>query len=806
MVRQVCNLPGEWAGYKLFPTTCEPAMSTIFDAFLRSWPFEPGMLCSLLLTVVVYLRGWLVLHRRNAQRWPRGQPVAFVGGLAVLFLALASPIEPFTALLLQVHMLQHLLLMMVAPPLLWLGAPLLPLLRGLPQPIRTYWLAPLIRWRPLRRILQMLTHPVPAWLLFTAATWLWHLPPTYQLALGSDGWHYVQHVCFLGTALLFWYPVIRPYPSRPRWSLWLLIPYLILADVQNTILSAVLTFADRPLYSYYVVRPHLGNLSPLEDQATAGVLMWVPGSVAYLVPLFLIGLRLLFGGPKASRRRLGIHPQQSEIHHRPSGRLALPLVGQLGPRPAPSTFDVLRIPLIGRFLRWRHARLSLQVPLILLAGVIVYDGLCGPSIGAMNLAGVLPWIHWRGLVVLGMLTAGNVFCMACPFMLPRTLARRWLPAAFSWPPWLRNKWPAIVLLASFLWAYEALALWDSPWWTAWLVLAYFAAAFAVDGLFRGASFCKYVCPIGQFNFVQSLVAPWEIKVRDPAVCASCRTKDCIRGGDGIPGCELRLYQPRKSSNMDCTFCLDCIHACPHDNIGILSSSPGAELWRDPHRSGIGRFSRRPDLAVLALVLVFGAFINAAGMTGPLVDWQDRITAAARLPHPVVAATALYLIALVALPVLLIGSAAVVSRRWAQLTRPWTELATRFSYALIPLGFGMWLAHYSFHLLTSYATLVPTTQRFGADLGWTFLGSPNWNCACCVPVAGWLLRLEIMFLDLGLLLSLYAGYRVALWESPRLPQTLRALAPWAVLMVFLFAVGIWIVFQPMQMRGTMPMAR
>src|SRR5262249_35457684 len=131
---------------------------------------------------------------------------------------------------------------------LWLGAPMFPLLLGLPRPIRTYWVAPLVRWRPLRRAFETVTHPVPAWLLFTSATWFWHLPSTYELALSRDGWHYLQHACFLASALVFWYPVIRPYPSRPSWSPWLLLPYLILADVQNTLLSAVLTFADRPLY------------------------------------------------------------------------------------------------------------------------------------------------------------------------------------------------------------------------------------------------------------------------------------------------------------------------------------------------------------------------------------------------------------------------------------------------------------------------------------------------------------------------------------------------------------------------------
>ena len=112
-------------------------MSPTLDAFLRSWPFDPWLLAALLLTAGVYLRGWLVLRRRDPRRWHGGRLAAFLGGLAAIYLALASPIEPFAGLLLQVHMVQHLLLMMVAPPLLWLGAPLFPMLRGLPRPVRT---------------------------------------------------------------------------------------------------------------------------------------------------------------------------------------------------------------------------------------------------------------------------------------------------------------------------------------------------------------------------------------------------------------------------------------------------------------------------------------------------------------------------------------------------------------------------------------------------------------------------------------------------------------------------------------------
>jgi cytochrome c oxidase assembly factor CtaG len=773
-------------------------MSPTLDAVLRSWPFDPWLITALVLTAGIYGRGWLILYRRSPQRWHAGQIAAFSLGLTAIFLALASPIEPFAALLLQVHMVQHVLLMMVAPPLLWLGAPLFPFMRGLPEPIQTHWVAPYFRSPAVRRLFTWLTRPATALSLFIAATWLWHVPALYELAVRSGGWHYLQHACFLGTALVFWYPVIRPYPSRPHWSGWLLLPYLLVADVQNTVLSALLTFSNRVLYPYYLEVPRLWGLSALEDQAAAGVIMWVPGSLVFLLPLFCIGVRLLYGDRAVQgTRRMDVQ----SILRSPNQRISLPLL-----KPRANTrkkpFNLLHVPLLGRFLRWRHARLAIQIPLFVAAGVLIFDGLHGPQVGPLNLAGVLPWIHWRGLVILGLLALGNVFCMACPFLVPRTLARRWLPQGRSWPRWLRSKWLAVALLALFLWAYEAFSLWDSPWWTAWIALGYFVAVFVIDGFFRGAAFCKYLCPIGQFNFVQSLMSPLEVKVLDPQVCAACRTKDCIRGRDGIPGCELNLYLPRKAGNTDCTFCLDCVHACPHDNIGMLAETPGRELWRDRFRSGLGWFSQRPDLAALVLLLVFGSFANAAGMVVPVLEWQEQLTSELRQRSSLLVTSLYYGFSLLVLPPLLVGISAVSCRWWGQLKISLVEVATRFSYAFVPLGFGMWLAHYSFHFLASFDGTIPALQRFWSDLGWAALGDPEQGCACCTPVANWLPRLEILFLDLGLLLSLYSAYRIALTQSQRLSQALRLLAPWALLMVLLFAAGIWIVLQPMQMRGTM----
>ena len=777
-------------------------MNPLFDAFVRSWPYDPWLWIALVLSAAIYARGWRALHRHDPKRWDGLRLAAFLLALATVFLALASPIEAFASLLLAMHMLQHLLLLMVAPPLVWLAAPLLPMLRGLPKPIRTVWIAPVVRSPLVRELFTRLVHPLVAWPLFAGVVWLWHTPRGYELALGDGDWHIVQHACFLGAGLVFWYPVISPYPSRPQWSRWIVLPYLILADVQNTVLSAWLTFSAHPLYAHYTQVPRIGGWSVLEDQQAAGVLMWVPGSIAFLVPVFWIGIKMLYGSKVPEPQRIS-RPVVSlpVIASRSSGCTRAIATRRTG--------DLLKVPLLGSFLKRPAARPLMQAIMLAMALLVILDGLFGPNLAPANLAGVAPWIHWRGLVVLGLLVGGNFFCMACPFTLPRRLAARFLPAGRSWPRRLRNKWPAVALVALFLWSYEAFALWDSPWLTAWIAIAYFVAAFVVDALFRGSSFCKYVCPIGQFNFVQSLVSPLEVTVREPAICASCQTRECIRGSAVVAGCGMGLFQPRKLGNLDCTFCLDCVHACPHDNVGIFATLAGGGPSRvAAFRSGLGRLGRRADVAVLVILLVFGAFANAAGMIAPVVAWQDAVASRWGDVPPLVGISAFYALALVAAPCLLIATAAGLCRSLSKLPDSTPRIAMRYAYALVPLGFAMWLAHHGFHLFTSYQTIVPVAQRMSLDFGLAMLGQPEWLRACCAAVAPWIVQFEILSLDFGLLLSLYAAYRIAAadaqafrWTAPG--RTVMAFAPWGLLIAFLFGVGVWIVTEPMQMRGTLP---
>jgi Fe-S-cluster-containing hydrogenase component 2 len=466
--------------------------------------------------------------------------------------------------------------------------------------------------------------------------------------------------------------------------------------------------------------------------------------------------------------------------------------------------DLLRLPLAGSLLKKRHARTLLQIPLFIVSGVMIAHGLVGPQLAPRNLATTLTWVHFRGALVLVLLLAGNFFCLACPFMLVRNLARKFFHPARNWPRRLRNKWLSVGLFVVMLFLYEWFDLWASPWWTAWLIISYFAGALLIDAVFKHATFCKFVCPIGQFNFVAATVSPFEVAVRDHDVCDRCATKDCIRGvrEPETPlvtiqrGCELALFQPRKVGNLDCTFCLDCVQACPYDNVGIISRVPAMELVSDPLRSGIGYFSKRKDLAVLAIVFGFGALLNAFGMVSPVYALEQWL---AKLFHvntelPVLASV--FALFLIVEPLLLIGAATWVTRVWGGSRRPWLALAVRYSYSLVPIGFGVWLAHYSFHFLTGLYTFIPVTQAAVADFGWAVLGQPHWSSPGLAPNVVQLF--EFGFITLGLLGSLLVSYSIAVTEE--MVNPVRVFIPWAMLSVLMAAAAFWLLSQPMEMRG------
>ncbi len=473
-------------------------------------------------------------------------------------------------------------------------------------------------------------------------------------------------------------------------------------------------------------------------------------------------------------------------------------------RDRPRGLDLLRVPGLGPFLRWRHARLAAQLGMLLVALALVLHGFLGPQLAPRNLATLLTWVHYRGLLVAVLVGAGNVFCAACPLLLARDLSRRLFAPTRRFPRALRNKWPAVALFVVVLFAYEALDLWGSPAGTAVLILAYFAAAFLVDAFFTRAPFCKYVCPVGQFNFVASTLSPLEVRVRDADVCTTCRTVDCIRGRrdpaepDRVVqrGCELDLFLPRKVGNLDCTFCLDCAHACPHDNVALGARVPGEELTVDPVRSGLGRLSKRRDVTALVLVFAFGALLNAFGMVSPVYAFQAWLADLLGTRSETAVLGVLFAVGLVVEPVALLSLTGVAALRLAGSPENLLRHAGRFAFALAPLGLGVWTAHYAFHLLTGLWTFVPVLQLAARDLGIP-LGDPAWGRGGLSVAAVQPIELGLLFL--GLAGSLGVAARLAQRDFPAAWK--RVLLPWGALIALMFAAAVWLLDQPMELRGT-----
>jgi len=270
-----------------------------------SGSFGPVLLTIMLvLTALIYLRGWVLLRSNSLSRIPAWRACSFLVGLFLIWIAVASPLSALDQELLTAHMLKHLLLMTVAPPLIWLGEAvracsqaLLRFLRA--RPVAFCW--PVSIWTMERSFLR----PEVCWLSSAAALVGWHIPAVFTLAMQSQGWHFVEQSSFVVTGLLFWWPVVQPWPSvlRPDLSM---ILYLFFATLPCDLLSGFLVFCDRVVYPVYLSSSNVLGFTALADQQCAAALMWTCVTVVYLVAGAVLAMRLL--SPRHFRNHEFAHP------------------------------------------------------------------------------------------------------------------------------------------------------------------------------------------------------------------------------------------------------------------------------------------------------------------------------------------------------------------------------------------------------------------------------------------------------------------------------------------------------------------
>jgi cytochrome c oxidase assembly factor CtaG len=258
------------------------------------------MLASSVIVVIgIYAVGAMRLWRQAG--YGRGvglaEALAFITGCAALAIALSPPLDEWSERRLAAHMVQHELLMVVAAPLIAVGAPLVGILWAVPSRVRRA-LVGTVHQRPLIRVWRTVSSPPFAFALYGVALWTWHLPALYDRALRHEAVHAVQHLCFFGSATLFWWGLVRG--RRGRTGYGAAVVYLFVTALHGGVLGALLTVSPRPWYAAYVAH-HPGGLTPLEDQQLAGLLMWIPAGMAFAAGALFLFAAWLRQSDRASR-------------------------------------------------------------------------------------------------------------------------------------------------------------------------------------------------------------------------------------------------------------------------------------------------------------------------------------------------------------------------------------------------------------------------------------------------------------------------------------------------------------------------
>lgn len=264
-----------------------PSLSTV----LAAWSLDLNVVLGVALTALIYLAGLRELSRRGRLRRSVGphHVLLFALGLLSIVLALESPVDVLSSRLLTAHMVQHMLLLFLAPPLLLLGKPIPVLVVGAPRPIVRWLARGHARRGWFRGLTRLLTTPYFAWLAFIGNMLIWHLPACYDAALRNDGVHHLEHLCFLVTGIMFWWVIVQPYPGRPRLAHGWRVLYILVSMVPGTALGMLFIFAGSSIYPFYAALPRMWDMSVVTDQSFAGTIMMVVGDfilICAAIPLF----------------------------------------------------------------------------------------------------------------------------------------------------------------------------------------------------------------------------------------------------------------------------------------------------------------------------------------------------------------------------------------------------------------------------------------------------------------------------------------------------------------------------------------
>lgn len=465
-------------------------------------------------------------------------------------------------------------------------------------------------------------------------------------------------------------------------------------------------------------------------------------------------------------------------------------------------------------LAWRPVRavlgsrlgvFALRAPIVLLFLLVIAAGLFGVQHASANIAPVLTWTTWWILLVMFVLAFGKVWCTVCPWDALADVVRRVLPwrhgaeftVGLSWPAWLRNIYPALILFVLLTWFELGWEVTKSPAWTAYLAIAMVVMAVVVAVVFDKKAFCRYGCLVGRISGLYSLFSPLELRALDTSVCAGCTSRACLKGSATTYPCPTGQKLWSMQRNTYCTLCMECTASCPHDNIGLNLRPLASDLLVPGDR----KEGARADEALMALTML--ALSSFHGLTMTPAWWEITEWIEVGLGVGYVTSFSLgmagALLAIVALYGVFIGLTRLAAGPSRSGKGRWQELFVQLSYPLIPIALFYHLAHNAMHFFMEGQHILPLlSDPFG--WGWDLFGTRGMQPGPLLELDT-IWGLQVALILVGHLFSLFITHRIA----PRVLEGRRVVwgqVPMLVLVVLYSLVSVWLVAQPMEMRTAM----
>jgi 4Fe-4S binding protein len=459
------------------------------------------------------------------------------------------------------------------------------------------------------------------------------------------------------------------------------------------------------------------------------------------------------------------------------------------------TTDLTTLALVRRVVRVPAFQFALVVPTTAAVAIVTISAAVGMDHPAVNFGTVFTWVVWWGALLVSLVTVGRVWCLVCPLGAIAEWLQRlspWWRARVSagldlrWPRRLRSMWLGTILFVAFVFLDSGYGIGNSPRMTAALVVVITLGAAWTSLVFERRTFCRYLCPLTAFLGLSSLVAAFELRRREPTVCARCRTKDCFRGNARRFGCPMLEFPGGgMDTNAACILCTECVRSCPEENIALRFRAPGRDLWT-MRRS-------RTDIACAAAVIV-GLTTIVPLMT--IAFLPDVRAVLAQLlpagdppndPPRLVALGALFVAGIGASGVLVLGAAALGSLATGIAPR---TLFARYACVLMPIGLARYLADLLEHASRTWGALGEATRALALDFPWNrVVASGRVGVTHLLdPPAGY--GIQVAMLVGGLGLTLYVAQRVAAHLVPERARAFALFVPVAGLALLFTLVSVW----------------